>query len=59
VPSVNWFTFSRPLPALNAGQGTKLAEGPAMPRMPDWLTEDLLIIVFTLAIVGTGLYIAP
>jgi hypothetical protein len=30
-----------------------------MPRIPDWLTEDLVIIVFTLAIIGTGLYIAP
>jgi hypothetical protein len=30
-----------------------------MPRMPDWLTDDLVIIVFTLAIIGTGLYIAP
>jgi hypothetical protein len=30
-----------------------------MPRLPDWLTEDLVIIVFTIAIIGTGLWIAP
>jgi hypothetical protein len=30
-----------------------------MPRIPDWLTTDLVIIVFTIAIIGTGLYIAP
>jgi hypothetical protein len=30
-----------------------------MPRMPDWLTDDLVIIVFTIAIVGAGILITP
>ena len=28
-------------------------------RMPEWLTVDLLIIVVSLAIIGTGVLIAP
>jgi hypothetical protein len=30
-----------------------------MPRIPEWLTVDLLIIVFSIAIIGTGVMIAP
>jgi hypothetical protein len=30
-----------------------------MPRIPDWLTDDLVIIVFTIVIIGTGILIAP
>jgi hypothetical protein len=28
-------------------------------RMPEWLTIDLMIIVFSIAIIGTGILIAP
>ena len=28
-------------------------------RIPDWLTVDLLIIVFSIAVIGTGVLIAP
>jgi hypothetical protein len=30
-----------------------------MPRIPDWLTGDLVIIVFTIVIIGTGILMAP
>jgi hypothetical protein len=30
-----------------------------MPRMPDWLTDDLVIIFVTIAILGAGILIAP
>jgi hypothetical protein len=30
-----------------------------MPRIPEWLTVDLLIIVLSIAIIGTGVLIAP
>jgi hypothetical protein len=30
-----------------------------LPRIPDWLTDDLVIIVFTIAIIGTAAMIAP
>jgi hypothetical protein len=28
-------------------------------RIPEWLTVDLLIIVISIAIIGTGVLIAP
>jgi hypothetical protein len=30
-----------------------------MPPIPEWLTVDLLIIVFSLVIIGAGVLIAP
>jgi hypothetical protein len=29
-----------------------------LPHIPDWLTDDLVIIVFTIAIIGTAMTIA-
>jgi hypothetical protein len=30
-----------------------------MPSIPNWLTVDALIIVFSIAVIGTGVWIAP
>jgi hypothetical protein len=30
-----------------------------MSSIPEWLTVDLLIIVFSIAIIGAGVWIAP
>jgi hypothetical protein len=30
-----------------------------MPRLPDWLTDDLVIIIFSVAIMGTAYWIVP
>jgi hypothetical protein len=30
-----------------------------MKRIPDWLTTDLIVIIFALAIMGFGIWIAP
>jgi hypothetical protein len=30
-----------------------------MPRIPDWLTTDLVIISFSIAVIGTVYWIAP
>jgi hypothetical protein len=30
-----------------------------MPRLPEWLTDDLVIIGFSIAIIGTAFWIAP
>jgi len=30
-----------------------------MRHVPEWLTIDLMIIVFSIAIIGTGVLIAP
>jgi hypothetical protein len=30
-----------------------------MPRIPDWLTTDLVIIVFSISIIGTIYWIVP
>jgi hypothetical protein len=44
---VNWFTFAHPLPA----QGTGSRGDQAMPRIPEWLTVDLMIIAVAMVFI--------
>jgi hypothetical protein len=52
---VNWITRQPTLFRHKPGA----AEDQAMPRMPEWTTDDLVIIVFTIAIIGAAVLIVP
>jgi hypothetical protein len=30
-----------------------------MPQLPEWLTEDLVVIAFSITVIGTVYWIAP
>jgi hypothetical protein len=30
-----------------------------MPKLPEWLTDDLVIIGFSIAVIGTAFWIVP
>jgi len=54
--NVNWITHQPTLFRHKPGA----AEDQAMPRMPEWTTtDDLVIIVFTIAIIGAAALIVP
>ena len=36
-----------------------VAEDQAMPRIPEWLTVDLMIIAVAMVFIGAGVLIAP
>ena len=53
---MNWITHQPTLFRHKPGA----AEDQAMPRMPEWTTtDDLVIIVFTIAIIGAAALIVP
>ena len=57
---VNQFTSAPPSSASSYGQRNQ-----TMPKLPEWLTDDLVIITlcwglgFSIAIIGTAFWIAP
>jgi hypothetical protein len=43
----------------STGSNCSQQEDQAMPRLPEWLTDDLMIIVFSITLIGTVYWIAP